>query len=104
MILFKKFRRYRESVTKEEYNSIYFQKTIDRIDELIRDNKTFKEIFEQDFISINGKKLKNWILIKDEIRKKINTMYNEDDNCLIHGDLYFSNILYDSKKKIFKLY
>ena len=69
----------------------------------IRDNKIFKEIFEQDFISINGKKLKNWILIKDEIRKKINTMYDEDDNCLIHGDLYFSNILYDSEKKIFKL-
>ena len=101
--IIQKFRRYHESVTKEEYNSIYFQKTIDRIDELIRDNKIFKEIFEQDFISINGKKLKNWILIKDEIRKKINTMYNENDNCLIHGDLYFSNILYDSEKKIFKL-
>jgi len=56
--IIQKFRRYNESVTKEEYNSIYFQKTIDRIDELIRDNKIFKEIFEQDFISINGKKLK----------------------------------------------
>ena len=30
-------------------------------------------------------------------------MFNEDDNCLIHGDLYFSNILYDSEKRNFKL-
>ena len=43
--IIQKFRRYNKSVTKEEYNSIYFQKTIDRIDELIRDNKIFKEIF-----------------------------------------------------------
>ena len=101
--IIQKFRKYHKNVTKEEYNSIYFQKTIDRIDQLTRDNKIFKEIFEQDFISVNGKKLKNWILIKDEIKKKINTMYNDNDNCLIHGDLYFSNILYDSEKKIFKL-
>ena len=102
-IIIQKFKKHNHHVTKQEYNSIYFQKTQDRINELMQDNEIFKEIFEQEFIFINSKKQKNWKLIKDQINKKINIMFNEEDNCLIHGDLYFSNILYDSEKRNFKL-
>ena len=97
------FKKYNENVTKEEYYLIYFQKTVDRINELINNNKTFKEIFEKDFIFVNGKKLKNWSLMKDKIEQKIKTIYDEKDNCLIHGDLYFSNILYNSEINNYKL-
>ncbi len=97
------FKKYNQNVTTEEYNSMYFQKTSNRIEDLIKDNKIFKEIFEQEFIIINGKKLKNWKLIKNEIKDKIPTLYRTDDNCLVHGDLYFANILYDSEKDVFKL-
>ena len=102
-IIIQKFKKHNHHVTKQEYNSIYFQKTQDRINELMQDNQIFKEIFEQDFIFINSKKQKNWKLIKEQIKEKINIMFNEEDNCLIHGDLYFSNILYDSEKRNFKL-
>ena len=102
-IIIQKFKKHNHHVTKQEYNSIYFQKTQDRINELMQDNEIFKEIFEQEFIFINSKKQKNWKLMKDQINEKINTMFNEEDNCLIHGDLYFSNILYDSEKRNFKL-
>jgi dTDP-glucose pyrophosphorylase len=102
-IIIQKFKKHNHHVTKQEYNSIYFQKTQDRINELIKDNEIFKEVFEQDFIFINSKKQKNWKLMKDQINEKINIMFNEEDNCLIHGDLYFSNILYDSEKRNFKL-
>ena len=102
-IIIQKFKKHNHHVTKQEYNSIYFQKTQDRINELMQDNQIFKEIFEQDFIFINSKKQKNWKLMKDQINEKINIMFNEKDNCLIHGDLYFSNILYDSEKRNFKL-
>ena len=98
-----KFNRYYEDVTIQEYNSIYFEKTIQRIDELIKSNDLFKEIFHKNFILINGKKFKNWPVIKDEIKLKINGLHKKEDNCLIHGDLCFSNILYDSKNKNFKL-
>ena len=97
------FNRYYEDVTIQEYNSIYFEKTIQRIDELIKSNDLFKEIFHENFILINGKEFKNWPVIKDEIKLKINGLHKKEDNCLIHGDLYFSNILYDSKDKNFKL-
>ncbi|NWJ20967.1 hypothetical protein HX849_00405 [Marine Group I thaumarchaeote] len=97
------FNRYYEDVTIQEYNSIYFEKTIQRIDELIKSNNLFKEIFHENFILINGKEFKNWPVIKDEIKLKINGLHKKEDNCLIHGDLCFSNILYDSKNKNFKL-
>jgi len=97
------FNGYVEDVTIQEYNSIYFEKTIQRIDELVKSNDLFKEIFDRDFIVINGKEFKNWSVIKDGIKLKINDLYKKEDNCLIHGDLCFSNILYDSKDKNFKL-
>ena len=96
-----KFNKYSENVTMQEYNSIYFEKTIDRVNELINSNGLFKKIFDKEFILINGKKFRNWNLIKDQL--KINELFNEKDNCLIHGDLCFSNILYDSKNNNFKL-
>ena len=98
-----KFNMYYEDVTIQEYNSIYFEKTVQRIDELIKSNALFKEIFHKNFILINGKEFKNWSVIKDEIKLKINDLHKKEDNCLIHGDLCFSNILYDSKNKNFKL-
>ena len=98
-----KFNKYYEDVTVQEYNSIYFEKTIQRIDELIKSNGLFREIFHKNFILINGKEFKNWSVIKDEIKLKINDLYKKEDNCLIHGDLCFSNILYNSKNKNFKL-
>lgn len=102
-IIIQKFKKYNYRVTEQEYNSMYFGKTQDRINELIKNNVIFKEIFEHDFIFINSKKLKNWKLMIEQIKEKINIMFNEDDNCLVHGDLYFSNILYDSEKRNFKL-
>ena len=97
------FKKHKENVSEQEYYSIYFQKTVDRIDELINNNKIFKEIFDDAYISVNGIKLKNWSLIRDKIEQRIDELYNKDDNCLIHGDLYFSNILYDSGTNKYKL-
>ena len=82
---------------------MYLKKTFNRINQVIAEDKLFREIFDQDFIFINNKKLKNWNLMKNKIEEKIDVMYNENDNCLIHGDLYFANILYNSEKNMFKL-
>jgi len=101
--IIQKFKKFNKPVTKQEYDSIYFEKTSNRINELVQTSNFFKKIFDEDFIIINDKKFKNWKLMKDEIKDKINTMFNKEDNCLIHGDLYFSNILYDSENKIYKL-
>ena len=101
--IIQKFKKYDLNVSKQEYHLMYFEKTSNRIDQVTIENRLFRKIFEQDFIFVNNRKLKNWNLIKDKIKEKIDKIYNKHDNCLIHGDLYFANILYNSEKNTFKL-
>ena len=98
-----KFNKYSENVTLQEYNSIYFEKTVERVNELINSDNLFKKIFNHEFIFINRKKFRNWHLIKEQLKLKINELFDKEDNCLVHGDLCFSNILYDSENENFKL-
>jgi len=101
--IIQRFNNHKSQVTKQEYDSMYFEKTSNRINELVETDSLFKKIFDEDFILINNKKFKNWKLLKDQIKEAIGAMYNDKDNCLIHGDLYFSNILYDTEENNFKL-
>ena len=101
--IIQRFMNHKNQVTRQEYDSMYFEKTSNRIYELVKTDSLFKKIFDEDFILINNKKFKNWKLLKEKIRERIDIMYNNKDNCLIHGDLYFSNILYDTEEKKFKL-
>ena len=97
------FRKYPKSVSADDYNLMYKTKTEERINELISSNQHFKRILKEDVILINGKKYHNWFVIKKQIETKTHDLYNEQDNCLTHGDLCFSNIFCDFKNKNFKL-
>ena len=97
------FRKYPKSVSIDDYNLMYETKTEERINELISSNEYFKQILEEDVLFINGKKYHNWPVIKKQVELKIRDLYHEHDNCLIHGDLCFSNIFYNFKDKNFKL-
>jgi aminoglycoside phosphotransferase len=90
-------------VRKQDYYQMYIEKTDKRINELLSKNSKFKDLFKNDKIVINGKVYKNWLNIKREIFYKIDALYNKDDNCLLHGDLCFSNILYDLNNNQYKL-
>ena len=101
--ILKQFNEYSKFVSVDDYNSIYKTKTEERINELINSNEYFKRILEEDTLLINGKKYHNWSVIKKQIELKIRDLYHEQDNCLTHGDLCFSNIFCDFKNKDFKL-
>ena len=101
--IIQRFKNHKGQVTRQDYNLMYFEKTSNRINELVETDILFKKIFDENFILINNKKFKNWKLLKEKIKEAIDVMYDDDDNCLIHGDLYFSNILYDTEEKNFKL-
>ena len=98
-----KFKKYSGSVTVGDYDLIYKTKTENRLNELINSNESFKQILASDVLLINGKKYRNWQAIKEDIELRIRDLYHKDDNCLIHGDLCFSNIFCDFKSKNFKL-
>ena len=97
------FKKYPNSVYVDDYNFIYKTKTENRINELISSNESFKQMLKSDTLFINGKKYRNWSAIKEEIGLKTDELYHEKDNCLIHGDLCFSNIFCSFKNKDFKL-
>ncbi|MBB1554332.1 hypothetical protein HG442_002875 [Candidatus Gracilibacteria bacterium] len=89
----------------KNFYDIYLDKTFVRISDLLK-NPILKNIYDLDFLEINGKKYKN---IKDIISEKglqkiVNEkLYKTEDCTIIHGDLCFSNILFDVYNGIFKL-
>jgi len=89
------FQKHKKLVDKKDYEQIYITKTQDRVQELISSNPIFKKLFKYEHIKINGKIYDNWNKLSGKIFPKINKLFSKNDNCVIHGDLCFSNILYD---------
>lgn len=98
-----KFKNYPGHVSKKDYEKIYITKTEERISNLIKKSKKFAALLTNKNITINGIQYQNWPLIHDKIFLMTKMLYDETDNCFIHGDLCFSNILFDSNNSIFKL-
>ena len=89
------FKKYKKTVYQKDYEQIYIEKTQNRVQELISSNPTFRNLLNYEYIKINGKSYDNWNKLSKKIFPKIKKLFCKDDNCLIHGDLCFSNILYD---------
>lgn len=97
-----KFGSYRYSIGRMAYLDFYYEKTISRVDQFKTQLEADSGLFD-DYIIINGKKRKNMNLLKDAVLKKIDSLYDEKDFCVMHGDLCFNNILYDIKSGIIRL-
>jgi len=101
------FQKEKRDVSRENYQNIYIRKTDSRVQEIHKQNdKTFNLFLngnEEGVIEINGKQYKSWRLLKERVYKKVDDFYNEDHNCLIHGDYCFSNLLYDVNSGVLRL-
>jgi dTDP-glucose pyrophosphorylase len=101
------FKDEKREVSKYDYKAVYITKTHQRL-KLIKEqncmnlNKMLAGN-RDGFIYINNKKLKSWQLLEKDIFHKIEELYNVDDNCLIHGDYCFSNLLYDINSGVLRL-
>lgn len=89
----------------KNFYDIYFDKTFARISDLLK-NPILKNIYDLDFLEINGQKYKNIkdIISEKSLQKIVNEkLYKTQDCTIIHWDLCFSNILFDVYNGIFKL-
>lgn len=93
----------KRKVKKIDYDKIYRLKTLERIEVLLKEQPTFRNIFNYDELLINGSLYKNWNKISDRIFKLCNKLYDDTHSCLIHGDFCFSNILYDINSGVVRL-
>jgi hypothetical protein len=97
------FKKYPLPVHKSSYHEVYIEKTKARLDSLIEVDGAFAELITKETVIVNGQSLKGWNTIKESIYDKIQSLYDENDNYLIHGDFCFSNILYDTSSGLVRL-
>ncbi|MFH0702393.1 MAG: sugar phosphate nucleotidyltransferase [bacterium] len=97
------FRNFPGTVSEESYKDIYLEKTFSRIREIKFLNPAVKKLLDYDYIYINGKKNYGWSFFETKLEDLINDLYDEKDNNIIHGDLCFSNILFDLNNGIIRL-
>jgi len=84
-------------------NEMYLNKTVDRL-EMLRNDVNFKEFFNNNIL-INNKEYKSLSYYLNNLKNLLNEYNIYDINCfnVIHGDLCFSNILYDMQTGIVRL-
>ena len=96
-------RNYGTNIHSSNVQEMYINKTWNRVDSLKNQNPFWNDIFSYNEILINGKELNNLSELKILINKKGNELSNNVSGSIIHGDLCFSNILYDINCQIMKL-
>ena len=95
------FKLNKKIVKIDNYLDIYVDKTIQRVNEI--KNENVLNLLQYESLTIHGKTFVNWQQIDKTIFKEIDNLYNENDNCLIHGDFCLSNILYDLRSGLVRL-
>ncbi len=102
-ILHKKFEQYSIKENEKSLIWLYFDKTVQRVEELKKQKVYWQNLLETENIVINGIKYFGIKSLKNRIEQYVNYLSKNTKQTVIHGDFCFSNILFDSSNYIFKL-
>lgn len=94
--------KYKGELNKEEYFSVYYLKTKDRLRDLSNDID-WKNTLEFKNIYINGVAYNNINSIEIQIEEICRAISDSGECTIIHGDYCLSNILFDINSQITKL-
>tara|TARA_B100000686_G_scaffold251080_1_gene261414 strand:+ start:5984 stop:7729 length:1746 start_codon:yes stop_codon:yes gene_type:complete len=83
--------------------SIYKEKTNFRLQLLLKQNAFWEPLIDASYIMINGKEYMGLPILKSRIDQKIDKIIATAKISVVHGDLCFNNILYDTFSGIIKL-
>ena len=99
------FTSYPGKVDEEDYYQMYHQKTFDRVRTAKEQRTCLNKLLSLEEIEINGRSYLGFDTLTEKVKKKILELSAtmEGKNCIIHGDLCFSNILADIKSGIFRV-
>lgn len=99
-----KFGNYHKPGKADYFDYMYRQRVDERIESL-RQSKTPVAHLINDFedLIVNGKPYQNFRKIWPEVQRLLPKLARETDFSIIHGDLCFSNILYDLNGRVCKL-
>lgn len=97
------FRRYPGKLSKEVIRDFYIGKTESRLKALAVQSPVWKERLASSSIRWNNNELQNLPALLPLLKERLEEMAQSAEICIIHGDLCFSNILYDLNNQIIRL-
>ena len=96
------FMRYRQPLARDSVLEMYLNKTAKRVKDLKGSPQLQSLMKHPGPLVVNGKKCANLHAIWDSIEADTRKLTDNAVGCVIHGDLCFSNILYDLRSQICK--
>lgn len=97
------FRRYPGQLAPEAVQSVYLDKTWQRLDLLIREEPEWAALLEHEAVTYNGAKLHGLPVLRSKLIKSVEALIASAPISVIHGDFCFSNILFDLGSQIIRL-
>lgn len=97
------FRRYSARIDRSAVSSMYWDKTVGRLQDLERQSATWREFFGYDRILLNGRSLRGIGTLMKPLRVLVEGLLENPENGVVHGDFCFSNILFDMNAQIVRL-
>ena len=97
------FMKHKKRVDIQHYTNMYHLKTNLRIEEAKQQSAVIYRLLEYPSLIINDHEVSGWPVLESMIQSRYQALFNESDHCVIHGDLCFSNILYDLRTGIIRL-
>lgn len=96
------FRKHTGSSDTMDAEGLYLTKNFARV-EATRTDPYWDKLLQKQEIYFNGKKLVNFPILENEVRKRLKAVVENSTCAILHGDLCFSNILYDTSNQIIRL-
>lgn len=96
-------RKFERDVSPEDMLQMYYQKLLDRIQQLQDQDVYWIDLFAHDTIYFNGRPLANLHRLLPQIEQQCRALVATGHGSIIHGDLCFSNILFDLPHQIVRL-
>ncbi|OYU96745.1 MAG: hypothetical protein CFE21_00210 [Bacteroidetes bacterium B1(2017)] len=97
------FGKYSTQINNETLLEIYLNKTFERLNILFEGDQKWKELFDKETLLINGIVYKGFQRLIPQINQYAKKMIVNARLGILHGDLCFSNILFDINSQIVKL-
>ena len=97
------FKQYEKPAKKACLIDMYQTKTSERLQQLLKQDVFWEEIWNKDYIIINGIEYLNIQNCLSKLNNQIEQLVNTNVFHIIHGDYCLSNILYDLNNQIVRL-
>lgn len=97
------FREHGRLVSEQDARTIYLDKTLNRIATFCAQSESGRALFELETIRINGRELEGWPRLRGHMEELSASLADSMIPCFIHGDMCFSNILYDPGSGVVRL-